>query len=102
MSPIDRPRSQAVEHETAAFEDGDFTESLIIEPSRASRRENQYIATMVENKDPLTVKLFFRLLPYLNGKHTIDEIEYRVKMRRKDIRRLLTVFRQSILTFMHP
>lgn len=80
----------------------DFTESLIIEPSRASRRENEYISTIVSNKDPVTVKNFFRLLPYLNGKHTIDEIEYRVRMRRRDIRRLLAVFRDCIVTFLHP
>ncbi|KAJ1578940.1 hypothetical protein NDA14_000936 [Ustilago hordei] len=80
----------------------DFTESLIVEPSRASRRENEYISTMVAEKEPATVKNFFRLLPYLNGKHTIDEIEYRVRMRRRDIRRLLNVFREFIVTFMHP
>jgi hypothetical protein len=80
----------------------EYTESLIVEPARASRRENDYIATMVADKDPATVKNFFRLLPYLNGKHSIDEIEYRVKMRRRDIRRLLAVFREYIITFMHP
>uniref|UniRef100_V5ETE4 Nitrogen permease regulator 3 n=1 Tax=Kalmanozyma brasiliensis (strain GHG001) TaxID=1365824 RepID=V5ETE4_KALBG len=79
-----------------------YTASLIVEPSRASRRENEYIATMLEHKDAATVKHFFRLLPYLNGKHTIDEIEYRVKMRRKEIRRLLQTFREFIITFMHP
>ncbi|KAJ9479479.1 Nitrogen permease regulator 3 [Pseudozyma hubeiensis] len=79
-----------------------YTDSLIVEPARASRRENEYIATMVENKDANTTKLFFRLLPYLNGKHTIDEIEYRVGMRRRDIRRLLKTFREFIVTFMHP
>ncbi len=57
---------------------------------------------MTADKDPATVKNFFRLLPYLNGKHSIDEIEYRVKMRRRDIRRLLAVFREYIITFMHP
>lgn len=79
-----------------------YSDSLIVEPARASRRENEYIATMVENKDATTTKLFFRLLPYLNGKHTIDEIEYRVLMRRRHIRRLLKTFRESIITFMHP
>ncbi|SNX87285.1 uncharacterized protein MEPE_05995 [Melanopsichium pennsylvanicum] len=87
---------------TTTDETEDFIESLIIEPSRASRRENEYIATMVEGKDAATVKNFFRLLPYLNGKHTIDEIEYRVRMRRRDIRRLLAVFREYVVTFMHP
>lgn len=57
---------------------------------------------MVEGKDAVTVKHFFRLLPYLNGKHTLDEIEYRVNMRRKDVRKLLAVFREFVVSFMHP
>lgn len=87
---------------TVPRSESDFSESLIVEPARASRTENEYISTMVAHKDAATVKLFFRLLPYLNGKHTIDEIEYRVKMRRRDIRRLLAAFRDVIVTFMHP
>ncbi|CBQ73397.1 conserved hypothetical protein [Sporisorium reilianum SRZ2] len=104
VSPSSSPRfSRARRSAThAAAREGVYTESLIVEPARASRRENEYIATMVEGKDALTVKRFFRLLPFLNGKHTVDEIEYRVGMRRKDIRRLLVTFREYIVTFMHP
>ncbi|CDS01808.1 hypothetical protein [Sporisorium scitamineum] len=103
ISPSSSPRfsrTRTATHTTSA--EHVYKESLIVEPSRASRRENEYIATMIEGKDSATVKHFFRLLPYLNGKHTVDEIEYRVGMRRRDIRRLLVTFREFIITFMHP
>ncbi|KAN0065657.1 Nitrogen permease regulator 3 [Thecaphora frezii] len=80
----------------------DTTETLIIEPSRATREENEWISAMVEGKPAWLVKKLFRLLPYLNGKHTIDEIEYRVAMKRKEIRILLAEFREVVVTFMHP
>jgi hypothetical protein len=43
-----------------------------------------------------------RLLPYLNGRHTIDEIVYREEMRRRELRALLGAFKDDVLTFVHP
>lgn len=43
-----------------------------------------------------------RLLPYLNGKHTVDEMIYREEMRRRDMRQLLSAFKDDIITFLHP
>lgn len=43
-----------------------------------------------------------RLLPYLNGRHTIDEIVYREEMRRRELRALLQAFSADIITVVHP
>lgn len=55
-----------------------------------------------ENDEDYEVRqAFFRLLPYLNGRHTIDEVVCREGMRRKQLRVLLGRFREEIMTFVH-
>lgn len=76
--------------------------SVIGEPSRATREENEWIAVMVQGRDADLAQRFFRLLPYLNGKHTVDEIVYREEMRRRDLRSVLSAFKEEIMTFVHP
>lgn len=100
----------------------DLTPSLIPDPSRATSIENVWIAAMIdlhrhpegragattedseqdEQDDDEVVQAFFRLLPYLNGKHTIDEVVCREGMRRKGLRTLLGKFKDEIMTFVHP
>ncbi|PWN38318.1 uncharacterized protein FA14DRAFT_117727 [Meira miltonrushii] len=76
--------------------------SIIAEPSRASGDENEWIAAMVEGKEAWQTERMYKLLPFLNGKHTVDEIVYRLEWRRKDLRAVLAAFREDILTFVHP
>lgn len=76
--------------------------SIIAEPSRASGDENEWIAAMVEGKEAWQAERMYKLLPFLNGKHTVDEIVYRLEWRRKELRAVLAAFREDILTFVHP
>ncbi|CAO1632817.1 unnamed protein product [Parajaminaea phylloscopi] len=61
----------------------------------AIRREEEEEAAEI-------VQAFFRLLPYLNGRHTIDEVLCREGMRRRQLRTLLSHFKDEIMTFVHP
>lgn len=100
--------------------------SLIVEPSRASREEDEWIAIMTEDKEEWLSQQFyrcarslprrccasaradtkcisiFRLLPYLNGKHTLDEIAHREELRRRELRAVIEAYRAYIITFVHP
>jgi hypothetical protein len=76
--------------------------TIISEPSRASGDENEWIAAMVEGREAWLAERLYKLLPFLNGKHTIDEIVYRLEWRRKDLRAVLNAFRDDIITFVHP
>lgn len=76
--------------------------SIIPEPNRATGDENEWIAAMVEGKEAWQTERMYKLLPFLNGKHTVDEIVYRLEWRRKDLRAVLAAFREDILTFVHP
>lgn len=76
--------------------------SIIAEPSRASGDENEWIAAMVEGKEAWEAEKMYKILPFLNGKHTVDEIVYRLDWRRKDLRAVLAAFQEDILTFVHP
>ncbi|CAO1616327.1 unnamed protein product [Sympodiomycopsis kandeliae] len=102
LSPSSHSESEFDESEDESGPAQDFTPSLIAEPSRASHEENAWIAAMVATKEESTSQGFFRLLPYLNGRHTIDEVICREEMRRRELRSLLGQFKDEILTFVHP
>ncbi|UZJ55961.1 hypothetical protein CBS101457_005281 [Exobasidium rhododendri] len=76
--------------------------SIIAEPSRAGGDENEWIDAIVEDRPQWLAQRLFKLLPFLNGKHTIDEIVYRLDWRRKDLRAVLVAFKEEILTLVHP
>ena len=82
--------------------------TFIPEPSRASRIENEWIAAMLDGKHPWYTRWFLRcvaanrLLPYLNGKHTLDEIVARERIRRRDLRLVLAQFEHNVVRFVHP
>lgn len=76
--------------------------TFIVEPRRATRVENEWIAAMLDGKHPWYTRWFLRLLPYLNGKHTIDEIIARERVGRRDLRLVLTQFQHNLVRFVHP
>ncbi|WFD34671.1 Nitrogen permease regulator 3 [Malassezia cuniculi] len=76
--------------------------TFIPEPSRASRIENEWITAMLDGKHAWYTRWFLRFLPYLNGKHTLDEIVVRERIRRRDLRLVLAQFEHNIVRFVHP
>lgn len=75
---------------------------LIPEPARANRTESEWIAAMLADKHPWYARWLIRLFPYLNGKHTIEEIVLRENLRRRDLQRLLREFDANLLHLYHP
>lgn len=43
-----------------------------------------------------------RILPYLNGKHSLDEIALREDLRRREIRLVRETFKDDLIEFLHP
>lgn len=75
---------------------------MIAEPSRANRTESEWISAMLHGKHLWYTRWFIRLFPYLNGKHSIDEIVCRERIRRRDLKLILTEFEDNLLHFYHP
>ncbi|WFD20632.1 Nitrogen permease regulator 3 [Malassezia caprae] len=75
---------------------------LIPEPARANRTESEWIAAMLSDKHPWYTRWLIRLFPYLNGKHTVEEIVLREGLRRRDLKLILTEFDANLLHLYHP
>jgi len=75
---------------------------LIPEPARANRMESEWIAAMLSEKHPWYARWLIRLFPYLNGKHTVEEIVLREGLRRRDLKLILTTFDANLLHLYHP
>ncbi|CEH12215.1 Uncharacterized conserved protein [Ceraceosorus bombacis] len=77
--------------------------SIIPEPGRASAEENEWIESMLNRQqEEWIVEWFRKLLPYMNGRHTIDEIVYREEMRRRELKAVLAAFKDEMIHFVHP
>lgn len=67
-----------------------------------------HLFSPLQNADTFSLSIlsfsivFIRLLPYLNGKHTVDEIVYREELRRRELRAILSQLSEEIITFVHP
>ena len=75
---------------------------LVVEPSRATRRENEWISAMLHDKHAWYTRWLLRLLPYLNGKHSVEEIVARERIRRRDLKLIMGQFEANLLLFYHP
>ncbi|KZO89959.1 hypothetical protein CALVIDRAFT_569470 [Calocera viscosa TUFC12733] len=82
-------------------EEMDLSPSVIVEPGRATRMERRWLDEMGRGKDPRVVDLFERLLPYFDGKTTMDEILYRTEVGRRELREVLHRFDPYVLTSLH-
>lgn len=75
---------------------------IIQEPARANRTESEWISALFDGKHPWHTRWLIRLFPYLNGKHNVDEIIAREKIRRRDLKSIISEFDANLLHFYHP
>ncbi|KOS13376.1 hypothetical protein Malapachy_0081 [Malassezia pachydermatis] len=75
---------------------------VIPEPSRANRTESEWLSAMFKGKHPWYTRWLIRLFPYLNGRHNIDEIVARERIRRRDLKLIMTEFDANLIHFYHP
>ena len=57
---------------------------------------------MLEGKHAWYTRWLLRLLPYLNGKHTIDEIISREHLSRRDLKLIIAQFDRNLVRLLHP
>lgn len=74
--------------------------SIIPNPSETSDIENEWIKALAATQ-PQAESLFLRLVPYFTGKYHVEEIIFRENLTRKDLKIILSKFRNELITILH-
>jgi hypothetical protein len=75
--------------------------SIIPNPSETSDIENEWIKMLAATQSPAESALFLRLVPYFTGKYHVEEIIFRENLTRKDLKTILSKFRNELITILH-
>ncbi|EJT99459.1 hypothetical protein DACRYDRAFT_110180 [Dacryopinax primogenitus] len=100
LSPMLLQRTRLPVHQPGSEEDSssdqeqeeELVPGVIVDPGRASKIERRWLDEMNRGKEQRVVDLFERLLPYFDGKTTVDEILYRTEVGRRDLREVLHLY----------
>lgn len=96
-----RSRQRQMEREGGL---GVGTGSLIDEPGQATALEHIWLERIVSQKletSPSAAALFERIKPFLNGRHSVEEIIFSQGLRRRDMKELLRAFNTELVKVLH-
>ncbi|KAF8939654.1 Nitrogen permease regulator 3 [Dissophora ornata] len=71
--------------------------SILSNPGQASEAEREWMLRMCENQPRSAVELFMRLIQYFDGQHHVEEILFREQVVAKDLKTVLTAFREFLI-----
>ncbi|KAG0346038.1 Nitrogen permease regulator-like 3 [Podila humilis] len=71
--------------------------SILPNPGQASEMEREWIMRMCENQPQSVHRLFMRLIHYFDGQHHVEEILFREQIVAKDLKTVLTAFREFLI-----
>ncbi|KAG0267420.1 Nitrogen permease regulator 3 [Mortierella polycephala] len=71
--------------------------SLVPNPGQASETEREWLMRMCENQPQSVAELFMRLIQYFDGQHHVEEILFREQIVAKDLKTVLTAFRDFLI-----
>jgi hypothetical protein len=75
---------------------------IIPSPSCPSSFEAECIRHLADSRHgPIVKSLFTRLLPYLNGKSHLEEIIFEENLSRKELKLVMSSYREEIVTSLH-
>lgn len=87
---------------TIALEDDDDT--ILVDPGRASSLEGRWISKIVHEECNLTPELstvFYKLLKYMNGKNSLENLLLKENVSRTELKRLLGAIENYIISVRH-
>ncbi|WWD06885.1 hypothetical protein V865_004982 [Kwoniella europaea PYCC6329] len=79
-----------------------FESSFIFRPSRAQKEEARWLRVIREGNDEVTASKFDLVVQYLDGMTTFEEISYRTGLPKRELEKLMTLYKEDIITFVHP
>ncbi|KAI9017072.1 nitrogen permease regulator of amino acid transport activity 3-domain-containing protein [Gaertneriomyces semiglobifer] len=71
---------------------------IVPEPALASEYEREWIEQIAYEQPASIAALFLKLIPYFNGKYHVEEIIYRENLTRKDLRTILSRYRDAVVS----
>ncbi|KAI1318883.1 Nitrogen permease regulator 3 [Mortierella claussenii] len=71
--------------------------SILPNPGQASEMEREWVIRMCENQPQSVAQLFMRLIHYFDGQHHVEEILFREQIVAKDLKTVLTAFREFLI-----
>ncbi|KAI9361194.1 nitrogen permease regulator of amino acid transport activity 3-domain-containing protein [Zopfochytrium polystomum] len=81
----------------ANYSTGQHNSLVIANPSNMTEAERQCIDQVIESAPETVRELFLKLIPYFDGKHSVEEILYRESLHWKDFKHVLRNFKECIL-----
>ncbi|WVF65410.1 hypothetical protein IAT40_000137 [Kwoniella sp. CBS 6097] len=79
-----------------------FESSFIFKPSRAQKDEARWLRVIREAADEVTASKFDLVVSYFDGTTTFEEISYRTSLNRKELDKIINLYKEDIITFIHP
>ncbi|WWD21225.1 hypothetical protein CI109_105709 [Kwoniella shandongensis] len=79
-----------------------FESSFIFKPSRAQKDESRWLRVIREAADEVWASKFDLCVQYLDGFTTFEEISYRTGLPRRELEKILHLYKEDIVTFLHP
>ncbi|WWC63900.1 uncharacterized protein I303_106505 [Kwoniella dejecticola CBS 10117] len=79
-----------------------FGSSFIFKPSRAQKDEARWLRVIRECGDEVLASKFDLVVQYLDGVTTFEEISYRTGLPKRELERLVNLYKEDIITFIHP
>ncbi|KAK8844116.1 hypothetical protein IAR55_006910 [Kwoniella newhampshirensis] len=79
-----------------------FESSFIFKPARAQKEEARWLRVIREASDEVWASKFDLCVQYLDGWTTIEEISYRTGLPRRELEKILQLYKDDIVTSLHP
>ncbi|KAG0215539.1 Nitrogen permease regulator-like 3 [Mortierella sp. GBA30] len=71
--------------------------SILPNPGQASEAEREWLVRMCDNQPQSVTELFMRLIHYFDGQHHVEEILFREQIVAKDLKTVLSAFREFLI-----
>ncbi|WWC72973.1 uncharacterized protein I206_106937 [Kwoniella pini CBS 10737] len=79
-----------------------FNSSFIFKPSRAQKDEARWLRVIRECGDEVLASKFDLVVQYFDGMTTFEEISYRTGLPKRELEKLVYLYKEDIITFIHP
>ncbi|KAK4688354.1 nitrogen permease regulator 3, partial [Tremellales sp. Uapishka_1] len=79
-----------------------FMGSFIFKPAKAQKEEARWIRVIREAGGDIWASKFDLCVQYLDGVTTFEEITYRTGLQRRELDKILQLYKDDLVTFLHP
>ncbi len=101
LTPTSAPLDVLDDFDDVPMQEVEPSNYIIPDPGNATDEEQEALQTVAETQPEPWRGLFLQLVEYFNGTFTVEEIMFRERVSRKDMRNLLVRFKEVVITLFH-